>query len=427
MKLVLDAVRLLGTRLLGILVIAAVIGGAALLWSWTVEQKGFQDRAAQLRIEVESSFRDWRTNRVRFLEVERWRLQLENDRPNPILHPSDYLAWRSKMQTAESAVEAAKAARDRAQAVYETGRIRLAEIESRLDDTLGRLKASVIRVWWIIAIASAGFLFGPLLWKAFWYYAVASWTQSSEPIRLIPDHATGEIQAIGHGKIVEALVRPGRPLIARMDWVQQYTPGMTKRTRFLLDWRSPLISYAAGLREMTELRMPSGDGTQSVMLTSAVDTHAYLVALELKDHPGLSLRPGAVVALAGDVKIRSLWRIWSVHSWIAGRLRHILFCGTGTLYVTGHGGIELCRTAGPVVVEESLVVGADARSGFSAVRTETFWPFFRGRTSLFDYRFEGDRCFLRQTSVPAGDRARGNPFMRAVEASLNGIGNLLGF
>jgi hypothetical protein len=336
-KLVLDAVRLLGTRLLGILVIATVIGAMALLWSWTVEQKDFHQRAAQLRIEVESSFRDWRANRVRFLEIERGRLQLEVERPNPILHPSDFLAWRSKMQAADAAVEAAKGARDRAQAVYETGRIRLAEIEGRLDDTLGRFKDSVVRVWWVIAIASAGFLFGPLLWKAFWYYAVASWAQRTTPIRLIPDDSTGGLDMIGHGKIVEAIVRQDRPLIARMDWVQQYTPGMTKRTRFLLDWRSPLISYAAGLREMTELRVPSGDAAQSAMLTAAVDTHAYLVALDLKDHPGLVLRPGAVVAIAGNVRIRSLWRIWSLHAWIVGRLRHILFYGTGTIYVTGHG------------------------------------------------------------------------------------------
>jgi hypothetical protein len=80
-----------------------------------------------------------------------------------------------------------------------------------------------------------------------------------------------------------------------------------------------------------------------------------------------------------------------------------------------------------VVVEESLVVGSDARAAFSAIRTETFWPFFRGRTSLFDYRYDGGRSFLRQTSVPAIDRARGNALMRTVEGALNGIGNLLGF
>ncbi|MCK6500976.1 MAG: hypothetical protein L6Q38_15975, partial [Nitrospira sp.] len=71
MKLVLDAVRWLGTRLLGILIITLLIAGSALLWSWTVEQRRFRDRAAELRIEVESAFRDWRSHRLRFLEAER--------------------------------------------------------------------------------------------------------------------------------------------------------------------------------------------------------------------------------------------------------------------------------------------------------------------------------------------------------------------
>ncbi|MBL9134917.1 MAG: hypothetical protein JNK85_03570 [Verrucomicrobiales bacterium] len=433
MKLVLDALRWLGTRLFGVLAITLLIGGATLLWSWTVEQKGFHDRAAELRIEVEAAFRNWRTYRVRSLEVERLRLQLEADRPNPVLHPSDYLAWRSRMQAADAAIDAARSARDRAKEVYEAGRLRLAEVESRLDDTYGRFQAAILRVWWLIAIAIGCFLFGPLLWKAFWYFAVAPWAQSARPLRLIPDNTAGQLKVVGQGKMVEARIRAGEPLLARMDWVQQYTPGLAKRTRFLLDWRSPLISYAAGLREMTELREaaadhdPTASPTASVTLTSAIDPHAYLLALELTNHPGLTLRPGAVVAMAGSLRIRSLWRMGHVHAWIAGRWRHILFCGTGTLYVTGHGGIDLCPLTQPVVVEESLVVGSDARAEFSAVRTETFWPFFRGRTSLFDYRFSGNYSFIRQVSVAADQRSRSNPFMRSVEAALNGVGRLLGF
>lgn len=437
MKLVLDAVRWLGTRLLGILIITLLIAGSALLWSWTVEQRRFRDRAAELRIEVESAFRDWRSHRLRFLEAERFRLQWESERPNPVLHPADYLSWRSKMQAAEAAVSAAQQARDRAEQAYQVGRARLAEVEGRLDDTFGQLRDSVVRVWWLIALASACFLFGPLVWKAFWYYGVAPWAQSATPLRLIPEDATGRLEVVGRGKAIEIEVRPDRPLVARMDWVQQYTPGLTKRTRLLLDWRSPFISYAAGLREMTELRSAVGESAsasssspappQTVTLTSALDPQAYLLAVELVNHPGLVLRPGAVVAVAGSVGIRSLWRLGHLHAWIAGRLRHILFFGTGTLYITGHGGLDLLRMNQPIVVEESLVVGSDARAEFSAIRSETFWPFFRGRTSLFDYRFSGNHCFLRQISVPAEERTKKNPFLRSVEAALNGVGRLLGF
>jgi hypothetical protein len=103
-----------------------------------------------------------------------------------------------------------------------------------------------------------------------------------------------------------------------------------------------------------------------------------------------------------------------------------LFCGTGVVYVSGTGGVDLCAQDAPVVIEEALVLGYDSRAAFATVRTETFWPYFRGKTSLFDYRFEGRHAAIRQTTALPAAR-QGNPYVRTVDAVLNGIGKLLGF
>ena len=242
-----------------------------------------------------------------------------------------------------------------------------------------------------------------------------------------PIDSPGTCRSVQHGKIVEVTVEADLPLLTRMEWLQQYGPNLGKRTRFLLDWRFPFISYASGLREMTEVRVKPGQPADRAVLTSADDPNAYLVALELDNHPGIVLKPGVVVAVRGAISIHSRWRLGSIHAWISGRLRHILFAGTGTLYLTGHGGVEWHTVTTPVVVEEALVLGYDGRAAFATARTETFWPYFRDRTSLFDYRFPGGQAFVRQTSAPADARARSNPFMRTIDGLMNAVGKVLGF
>ncbi|MBL9126635.1 MAG: hypothetical protein JNL97_03255 [Verrucomicrobiales bacterium] len=427
MKLLLDTLRLFAGKIAAVLAVAAVVVGIAFLVSWAKSQKNLRSDIASLRLRTEASLRDWQTNRVRALNVEMQLHRLEADRPNPILRPNDYLAWRAEMQAAEATVAAARNARDRAHALHEELRTRLASLESRVDDTLEALIHTAHDTAWTIGIAAAVLLAGPFVWKAFWYYGIAPVAGRSRPIHILPPNTSGTCRAVRQGKGIEVTVEPHRPLLARMDWLQQYGPGLEKRTRFLLDARYPFVSYASGLREMTEVRCKPDHAADRVLLTSAEDPNAYLVAIELEDHPGVVLKPGVVVAVQGPITLRSRWCFGSVHAWISGRLRHILFAGTGTLYLSGHGGIEWHASEAPVVVEEALVLGYDGRTPFATARTETFWPYFRERTSLFDYRFPGGHGFVRQSSAPSEVRRRANPFVRTVDAILNTTGKLLGF
>ncbi len=256
MNLFVDAARWLASKVIGIALVALVVGAAALVWDWERERRGLQREAASLRLEVETALRDWRDLKAKLLEAEQLLQRLEASRPNPFLSPNDYLAWRAKHQAAEAAAEAARAARDRAKAVCDAGAARLGGLEQKLASFATEWQASVLRHHRAILVAIAAFLFAPAAWSAFWYYGMAPLASRARALVLLPAEVPGGCRAAASGKVVEIEVTPARPLVARMEWVQQYAPGLEKRTRFLFAWSSPLISYASGLREMTEIRQP---------------------------------------------------------------------------------------------------------------------------------------------------------------------------
>jgi uncharacterized protein (AIM24 family) len=212
-----------------------------------------------------------------------------------------------------------------------------------------------------------------------------------------------------------------------MEWVQQYPPTAVKRTRFLWKWKAPLISCVAGLIEMTEWATTKSDQSDFLIIASGLDPDKFITRIDITNHPGLSLRPNCVIAITDSVDVTTQWNIKSLHSWISGKLRHIMFRGTGSVFITGYGGIRPIIPNVNYRVEEAIVLGFERQVEFGTARTETFWPYYRNPTSLFDFRFTGNRNVIAQHALPASMRASSNPFIRAVDAILNGVGKLLGF
>jgi uncharacterized protein (AIM24 family) len=426
-KLLLAILRVLTRKAVAVAVLAGVLVLATFVWNWARAQTRTARAVAEAQARVETGLQEWRARKADLLQFEAQLVALQGQEPS-WFSPVERLKWQARVAAAEAAVESARALRDQAHATWDDAKSRLATVQQQVDRTWAGLLAAARSTGWQIVAVAALVLGGPLVWKAFWYYGLAALASRRPPAQLGQPQAAGRLTVGEQAKALEVPLRPGAPLLARMDWVQQYSPGLSKRTRFLFEWRSPFTSYAAGLAEMTELTAGgAGVPPGTVLLNAADDPNAYLLALELDDHPGVVLKPGAVVAVCGPIHLRPRWHLRSLHHWIAGRVRHILFVGTGTVYVTGTGGVALCGGSAPVIVEEALVLGYDSRTAFATVRTETFWPYFRDKTSLFDYRFEGGHGAIRQTALAANARRNANPFVRTVDAVLNGVGKLLGF
>lgn len=425
MKLLLAILGVLARKAVAATLLFLVLVLAAVAWNWARAQAHLTRRVEEARLRVNAARQEWRAARTELLGLER-RLAQQRAAEPPWYRPLERVQWSARVVALEQAVQTSRAARDQAHAAWQSAVEELARIERRVDTAWTALLAAARRTGWQVLGVVALVLLGPPVWKAVWYYGLAALATARPPARILPAETPGELRPGPAGKTLTVTVTADRPLLARMDWVQQYAPALCKRTRFLFEWRSPFTSFAAGLAEMTELRARAPGETGAVGLASGTDPHAYLLALELENHPGVVLKPGAVVAVSGAITLQPRWHVRSLHPWIAGRVRHILFCGTGTVYVAGHGGLETCGVREPVVLEEALVLGYDARAALATVRTETFWPYVRGRTSLFDYHFAGGHRVIRQTSATAAARS-GNPFVRVVDAVLNGLGRLLGF
>lgn len=426
MKLILAILGVLTRKAVAVAVLLVVLVSATLVWNWVREQSRITRNVEEARVEVASTLKEWQSRKSALLTVEAQLDALKAEEPS-WFSPVEKIKWRARVAAAETAVDTARTARDQAHTTWQGATRKLHQALGKVDTAWAGVLNAARRTWWqwvtIILLVAVG----PMIWKVIWYYALAALASHRPPARIVSGQRLGTLVVGGQGKAIEVPVASDQPLIARMDWVQQYSPALSKRTRLLFEWRSPFTSYAAGLAEMTELAAGNEADSGTVVLTSGHDPNAHLIALELNDHPGIVLKPGAVVGVKGSIHLRPRWHLTSLHHWIAGRVRHILFCGTGTLYVSGCGGVELAAAEVPTVIEEALVVGYDSRSAFATVRTETFWPYFRNKTSLFDYRFEAGYAAIRQTAASPSARGQANPFVRTVDAVFNALGRLLGF
>lgn len=302
---------------------------------------------------------------------------------------------------------------------------RATQAKEELERGLSEAKAGK---WWLIGIAerawatSFSFLglivfavvFVPGLWKAFWFYLVAPIASKAAPIQIGASTASHLI--VSEPKSVQEVeLIAGSAVCTRGDWVNAYpSESVKKETRLLWSWQAPLVSYASGLRELTEWRI-TGETSQVLKLCSGSDPNLKIAKVEFATESALVVRPSSIVAISGDLKIATRWKLSSIHSWISGRLRHVIISGQGSLYLSGYGDVKAETLQDKQRMSDSLLIAHDQRAPFRTVRTETFWPFLRGKTSLYDLQFEDQSLVIYQAAVrgvadgkqPAHERLQG--------------------
>lgn len=210
--------------------------------------------------------------------------------PSLIRWSWDYTYWNGVYQGADGAAKRAKQAKE--------------SIERGLSEAReGK--------WWLIGIIeqawaqSHGFLgvivfsviFVPGLWKGFWFYIVAPIAAKAPPIRLTEVRAE-TIEVSKATSVQEVELTQGTTVCTRGNWVNSYpSKGVTKETRLLWDWHSPLISYASGLRELTEWKVLEST-SQVLNLCSGSDPNLKISKLKINSQAGLVVRPGSIIALS---------------------------------------------------------------------------------------------------------------------------------
>lgn len=352
------------------------------------------------------------------LDLRQQVLALEQHRPPYFTSEFPYTQFQQRWQHEAkiAALTAANGSLQQAERVQEQAGARVAALQGEVTDLrqridaalatpLGRVLVVVERHWRIGLLIGGAVLLLPLLSRTVWYFVLAPLATWAMPVRLTRDG--GQRAAFACSPAVKRLtvqLEPGESLYARAACVKDYAAAAGKRTEFMWNWSAPLVSYAAGLWELT--RVDGGEAGCSVSLWRGDDADRQLVVVSLTDHPGLVFRPRyliGVIEQPGGLRLRRRWRLLSLQAWCTLQLRYIMLEGSGRVVLSALGGIEAASpSAGERCVSQSAVAGFDSRLQYGVRRNETFWPYFRGREPLFDDRFAGDESYL---VAVAADRA----------------------
>jgi hypothetical protein len=276
------------------------------------------------------------------------------------------------------------------------------------------------------ALALMAIIAMPFLIRTFLYFALAPLAAMRPSIRMPTIAGSGAAIPLPEASRVSLSVRlgEGEELLVRQGYLQTSSTKGSKSTRWLLDYRHPLSSLAAGLSFLTRIR-----GTDEATTVSATrDGFAELAAIDLPAGAACMLHPRALVGVVQPVgqpiAIRSHWRLFSVNAWLTMQLRFFSFHGPGRLIVKGGRGIRVERAERGRIFAQDQLVGFSADLAYSVTRAETFAPFLFGLEPLLkDQVEEGSGILVIEEaplSMSAGKAGKGLEGM--VDAGLKAFG-----
>lgn len=285
----------------------------------------------------------------------------------------------------------------------------------------------VVDLWseswrWLLGIALLVLLLPPLL-RTVNYFVLMPWVRRVHtPINLAEGagEASASLTVVPAQRSLTVGLDAGEVLSARSEHVRPVQGSV--RSRLLYDWRSPFISFAAGLYGLS--RVTGVEGGTAATLATPDDPDSYLMRIDFEDHPGVVMRPRHVVGVIGTPDLQTRWR-WGIQSLATWQVRYILFSGTGSLVVQGSGDVVATYPGGkPTRMDQHLVMGFDSRLTVGINRTEVFLPYLWRRTPLVDDEFTGAQPLFWQKSNAEGTT---NPVARAFDAIFSAVGKLFGF
>lgn len=239
--------------------------------------------------------------------------------------------------------------------------------------------------------------------KSVFYFVLAPLAARRPPIVVAPE-ATGRMtvrrsdaaetsaRAVPQSRVSQ-VVTLGRDehMLVLPDYMQSATLATLKDTKWLLDWSHPATSLLAGMVNLTRLR-PTSPG-QQVVLSSGRDPMSELALIDLDAGAAMVFHPRALVGVlfpvARPLCITSHWRIASLHAWLTFQWRYLVFHGPVTLAVRGTRGVRAEQAEDGRAVAQWSTLGFSANLHYATVRTDPFFPYFRGQAPLLQDVFSG--------------------------------------
>lgn len=275
-----------------------------------------------------------------------------------------------------------------------------------------------------ILLALAAYLFGPTLWRLAMFYAIAPLVSAGKPLRFASEPGLNPEVGASHVS-VDSVLWPGERLRVKEKFLQASDEGLTRKTRFLLDWSIPFTSLACGLSELVEMRNATAGAMYRVTFSNAKDPHIELAVVQVPLGGSLILRPSylaGVINPAGErLQILRRWVVWRWLSWVTLQFRFFEFVGPCRLIVAGTRGVRAeCLAERDGQPRAARRTNQDATIGFTPnlsyrpIRAETFWGYYREMNPLFDDLFSGSGVFICQETAQSGPAETAGKFWSSV-------------
>ncbi len=270
------------------------------------------------------------------------------------------------------------------------------ELARYLLDSWRRLKP-------FLPFAIGAILLGPILLKGFAYYAIAPLFQRARPIRF-SEQGLRKPEALDGGVSVALRLQGGERAWLKESYLQASDEHLSRKNKFVLDWKIPVTCLAAGLVELIEFAPDGTEGAGGITASTQDKADMELRLVDVPEGGSLILRPSHLVGLVstnGDpVRIRRRWSFGRAQAWMTLQFRFFEFVGPCRLVVSGVRGVRV-ETLVPEQIagrraNQDSTIGFTPDLEFGAVRAETFWAYFRGFNPLFDDVFRGKGAFLCQ-------------------------------
>ena len=289
----------------------------------------------------------------------------------------------------------------------------------------------VLLGWWLV----------PAAIRALFYFVLAPLAARRPPVvfaapeRGAPASAPAEPHAGRDGARISAVshkvaLAPGHDMLVRPDFCQSQPTGVRITTKVLFDWHYWLTSIAAHLWMLNRIRnIERTAGPAEIVVSSTVDALDEVALLHIQPGEAFVLQPRGLVGMVYETgrrpRIRSHWRLGTLHAWLTLQLRYLSFEGPATLIVKGCRGVRLEDASSGRTISQDATLGFSANARYRTVRAEPFIPYLRGTQPLLHDTFAGDgACYLYE-EVPRNarpGRRRDNPLEVLLDAGLKAFG-----
>jgi uncharacterized protein (AIM24 family) len=287
------------------------------------------------------------------------------------------------------------------------------------------LRQLAIKALWILA----ALIIIPFLWKLGAYYLIAPIAQRAKPILLGADSPSSEdIIATASHPAQRILLAVGDVLVTKVDHLQGSMGDFDKGTKWLIDWKYPFSSIAAGLYVLTRITNKGAEPGQ-ITLSAREDATEELALVEIPAGKSMIFRPHYLVAVTHPLglppKIRSKWVFWKLHAWVNLQFRYMIVEGPVKLVFSAQRGLQVEEVQASMPgrrVNSHLTAAFSPHLNYSPKRAETFVAYIWGKNALFDDFFQGSGWVIQQQVTGS----KKNPAARIWEGVFGAIGKVFG-